>query len=58
MSDIRTVNLDEKPEADVELRVVRDGCKVSLWLPADATAFAEALMALAGIGFEFDRSPQ
>lgn len=57
MTDERKIDLDGPPDPGSEIRLALDGrVTVSIWLPADATAAALAMRALADHGFALSRT--
>lgn len=51
----RHIDLRDPPDGFDEVRLQRGDCIVSIWLPALAPGVAEAMLALANIGFDFFR---
>lgn len=56
MSDVRKVDLNGPPDANVEVRLQLGRCIVSVWLPAPAGELGAAMTALAEAGFDVARN--
>lgn len=54
--DRRYADLAQPPDPDREVRLRRDDCLVTIWLPADIRDVAAVMQALAELDFDFDRA--
>lgn len=55
MPRIRTIDLEQPPDREQEIRLQSGDCVVSIWLPASAGEIGRALSALSDAGFDIAR---